>query len=335
MVIANWPHGPPDSDSACLVHNLPFRESRAPLLALPEDAYLGVASLLDFASLCCLEVSCMPLRTIHCSTAGPWYLVGICAFYGVELATSHGFSLFEHGKFSGVVSTSGDGEVVQRCTKRGTDWKAYCQRFYQEAATLDDLCSASVVSCQCRLRMDLLEQHPGCGIYVEIATLEKVSSLLFGIRGGHEGISSLLFAPEQGLVQEIWLVPGGSASGFKRIQTRFNQLLRAAPFGHCFRGKAGFYLCGAQVAFFRKWDDEVVNNDDNEAADVLPTSPKRALRSDVPNCWETTGFITGPCWAAGQRLSIYLGSQVGQIGHCIRITRIGSIPPLWPIISNK
>lgn len=247
--------------------------STKPLLqTLPEDPYAAVTASLDVEQLCCLDASCRALRSLNDRPCGPWQRIGQRASAAVEASAC-------------------GAELESGC------WKLRCKRLLSEAAELQDIDSECVACCRGRLHADVLCTHPELGVYVEARSCEDSGSILFGVRGGCEGLSSLLFAPEQGLVQEICLEPGGTGwepGLVSRIRTRLRQLLYPSQVHGCrFSGRAGLYLAGGQVAFFRQLE-----------------------RSQETGCvlWEKTRLVDLPDWARHGLLSVYLGGPGASRG---------------------
>lgn len=281
----------------------------AVILRVPADPFAAIASQLDAASLCCLDACCTTMRTRQGSLLGPWHRHGLRAFHGVEVDLDGESQRFD-SQPGGIPTTS--------------DWKHRCRRFHEGVSAMEEEdCEGFAATSRACVRVDCLGgPGRGHGLYVEVQIAAGLCGFSFGLRGGADGMSSLTFSPDSGIVQEIWLAPAIAADGralaTHSLKAAFRRTLPAA-------GRAGgpwrcgLYLTAGRAEFFRL---AVPGSTGSACAEADRCRPQEALPA-----WETTGTITGMTWAEGHAAALYLRSASGSIGKHACITRVGGAPP--------
>jgi len=299
-----------------------------PFLSLPPDVHSCIlATGLDAASLSRLEASCRHFMIAIGDSASVWLTVGRQMFFGVEVDQGRDFSAFQ--ATDGLDGEAAHGSVVSR------KWKTRFRAFLERATSFNNARSEFPFP-RCHFRMDLLEARPSHGLYFEIETRGSVSGLLFGISGGSMDMNSFTFYPAKGQIREISLLP--DVGMFSNFRARADNVLAPVDGNEGFHGAIGFYLSSAQIAFFRRkrvdtcyktpGDDQAVLEETRPQTQDLEVGPEVNLLWDV---WETTGFVPMPSWTSRERLNTHVGSSALAGGHSIRVTRLGVVPPLWPI----
>lgn len=298
--------------------------SGMPLALLAGGPYFTVAACLDAVDLCRVDASCRLLLTLNGLPAGPWFVIGDRAFFGMELDVGGGFLPFDQGGSTPAVPSASS-----------TSWKARCELFHRQAPTFsppfngDEIINVEhpdeVAYCRCRLRADLLASRRDRGIYVEVevhANADNLSLAVVDFEGG--GRSSVTFSPETGAVlreRKVKETP-------RAIEGTYIHLLPAAPPGRRFEGTMGLYLHGGHLAFFRRWSST------SPDGSIPEGSPGDGGSTSTPGQWETTGFCTDLRWAQGPRLSMCLAFRDDGAYH-VRVARVDRTPPALPARSRE
>uniref|UniRef100_A0A6T0ZC15 Uncharacterized protein n=1 Tax=Alexandrium monilatum TaxID=311494 RepID=A0A6T0ZC15_9DINO len=308
--------------------------SAMPLAALAGGPYFTAASCLDAIDLCRVDATCRLLLTLNGLPAGPWYVVGDRAFFGMELDVGGGFLPFEQDRATPAVPSASS-----------TSWKARCELFHRQAPTFsppfsgDEIVNVEhpdeVAYCRCRLRADLLATRRDRGVYVEVEVLANADNLSLAVvdfEGG--GRSSVTFSPETGAVLRERKVRESP----RAIEGTYIHLLPAAPPGRRFEGTMGLYLHGGHLAFFRRWSGSgpaaAVPEEEAEAEAEAEGLPGGGGGASLPGQWETTGFCTDLRWARGPRLSMCLAFR-DDGAYRVRVARVDRAPPSLPARSRE
>lgn len=278
------------------------------LADLVEGPYFVIASQLDSSDLCRTDATCRLLQALNRAHIGPWRFLGARVFHGMELEMDGIFDEDHHSPSASTKDMRSEAACGGRKLAR-VDWKGRFRRFWTEVSTFrapfigTEITTIrhpdEVAYCRCRLRTDLLDVEMQNGVYLEVEVLTNPDNLSLAVvdfdAGGR---SSVTFSPDTGAVireRKVQEAP-------RKVEGAYIQPLATTPKGKRFEGHMGVYLHGGHLAFFRRC-------------------------SDLP--WESTGFITDLMWAEGRRLTPCLAFR-DQGAYCVRLVRVGSLPPLLP-----
>jgi len=268
-----------------------------------QGPYLLAASFLDAEALLHADATCRSLRESHRANYGAWCSLGTQAFLGLEL---DGEGTFQPA------------EPLFPIKHNRLDWKGRYARFLMEmrafrepfgSAEITQVAQADEIAySRIRLCAEALTAAPLRGVYIEVEVLanpDNVSLAIVNFDAG--GCSSVTFSPDTGAVireRKVCEEP-------RKVQGSYIQPLATITQGQGFEGHMGLYLCGGQLAFFRR-HLEAGEEGEAELGD-----------------WESTGFITNLDWAEGKQLTPCLAFRDEGAYH-VRLAALGSEPPLAP-----
>jgi len=278
------------------------------LAHLPDGPYFILASMLDAATLCCMDASCRLLGGLNRANIGPWRQLGATVFRGLELD--------RYGPFEEPGRVRGDSSA-RKLTR--IDWKSRLARFHTKVQTFRRPFSGNKITSitqpdeiayfKCQLCTDVLEQPCSSGCYFEVEVVKNPNNLSMAVVDFQAGgCSSVTFSPDAGAVireSKIQEAP-------RKVEGVYIQPLQAVPPGRPFHGFMGLYLHQGKIAFFRR----IATGPTDDGAFKLGP-------------WETTGLISDFCWAAGRRLTPCLAFRDEGAYH-VRFTRFGNEPPVQP-----
>lgn len=280
------------------------------ILDLGDGLYLKMASFSSPSMLHCLDTTCCAIRDLNCGNHGQWRALGLTEFFGFELV-GHGTS----GVFDPSCRPS---RLMQ------TNWKKRISRFRLELPIFRaPFCGSKISSvtladeiayCNCRLLSEALASSAAQGAFVEILVKENpdnVSMSVVDFEAG--GCSSLTFSPDTGAVireRKVRETP-------RRVEGAYLRPLEAVTDGKGFEGSVGLYMCGGQLAFFRRYCQRLPP--DATGARPLAWCP-----------WETTGFISDLSWSSGSRLTPCVAFRNAG-PYEVELTGLGPTPPVVPV----
>merc|ERR1719428_472395 len=272
--------------------------------------YTVLASMMSERDLCSVDETCRLLRRLNCA-CGPWHVLGVAAFKGVELETEGGFDTLEEQGLHRV------------------DWKRRFQLFRTEAPKFrppfegteitevqdDD----DVAHFKCKLRTDLLSRCTDGGVYLEAEVASNADNVSLSVVDEEGGMSSatftnVTFSPELGAVIKEKIIQDAP----RKLKCVYYHPLkpRQAPF----EGRMGLFVCNGHIAFFRRYSWE--------SAETQGPGVTRWCGNDE-NAWETTGFVSDLTWAKDRKLTPCVAFRNGG-SYRVKVVRMDSRPPIWP-----
>eukprot|EP00445_Apocalathium_hangoei_P020450 CAMPEP_0203895484 /NCGR_PEP_ID=MMETSP0359-20131031/38333_1 /ASSEMBLY_ACC=CAM_ASM_000338 /TAXON_ID=268821 /ORGANISM="Scrippsiella Hangoei, Strain SHTV-5" /LENGTH=525 /DNA_ID=CAMNT_0050817965 /DNA_START=88 /DNA_END=1665 /DNA_ORIENTATION=- len=286
----------------------------SPLTELTEGPYFEMASWVDLNTLCAVDATCRRLRDLNSEHIGPWRRMGQRAFEGLELQEDGAFDAEEEKQ---VVRWN---ETRQA---RRIFWKGRFRFFRDRLCTFAPPFGGNEISrvdqndevayFRCHLYTDLLAQPTSPAIYLEVTVTENPDNLSMAVVDFESGgCSSITFSPDTGAVIRERKVRESP----RKVEGAYITPLPTLPPGERFHGKLGLFLCGGQLAFFRR---RVYD----ESTSIFRTS---YVKRTGP--WECTGFVSDLAWAAGRRLTPCLAFRNEGAYRVGIAPRLGTAPPL-------